>query len=226
MKPPLISIIVPTYNQEKYLGRCLRSILSMNFRREDYEIIIINDASTDHTKTVLHAFIDEIRIIENEKNIGLPASLNRGLKEARGRFFVRVDSDDYVHLEYINLLSMHLLINGEIDAVCCDYNLVDEDEKIISRKKWLEEPIGCGIMFRLDDIIKLGLYDEKMLFNEDKDLLIRFLDEHNIYNIPLPLYRYRRHNNNITNNKIEMNDYIEKLKEKHSSSRYLKKVLD
>ena len=99
MKPPLISIIVPTYNQEKYLGRCLRSILSMNFRREDYEIIIINDASTDHTKTVLHAFIDEIRIIENEKNIGLPASLNRGLKEARGRFFVRVDSDDYVHLE-------------------------------------------------------------------------------------------------------------------------------
>ena len=114
MKIPLISVIVPVYNQEKYLGRCLRSLLNQNYKREDYEIIVINDASTDHTSKVIQAFIDEIVLVKNKKNIGLPGSLNRGLKESRGRFFVRVDSDDYVHSEYINMLAMHLTINREM----------------------------------------------------------------------------------------------------------------
>ena len=225
MKTPIVSIIVPVFNQEKYLGRCIRSLLNLNFKREDYEIIIINDSSTDHTSKIIHAFIDEVNLINNKKNIGLPASLNRGIKEAKGRFIVRVDSDDYVHSEYINILSMHLLINGEINAVCCDYNLVNEEEKIISREKWLNSPIGCGIMFRIDDIIKLGLYDEKMLFNEDKDFLIRFLKKYDIYNVPLPLYRYRKHNNNITNQSKEMRTYLNILKKKHVKSQYLKDLL-
>lgn len=226
MKLPIVSIIVPVFNQEKYLGRCIRSLLNLNFKREDYEIIIINDSSTDHTNKIIHAFIDEIILINNENNIGLPGSLNKGIKEAKGRFIVRVDSDDYVHSEYINILSMHLLINGDIDAVCCDYNLVNENEKIISREKWLDKPIGCGIMFRIDDIIKLGFYDEKMLFNEDKDFLIRFLKEYDVYNVPLPLYRYRRHNNNITNQTKEMNEYLNILKTKHQNSQYFKNIIE
>jgi len=225
MKIPLISVIVPVYNQEKYLGRCLRSLLNQNYKREDYEIIVINDASTDHTSKVIQAFIDEIVLVKNKKNIGLPGSLNRGLKESRGRFFVRVDSDDYVHSEYINMLAMHLTINREIDAICCDYNLVDDKEKIISREKWFENPIGCGIMFRIDDIVKLGFYDENMLFNEDKDLLIRFLDKYDIYNIPLPLYRYRRHNDNITNNAKEISEYLSIIKKKHFKSNYFKQII-
>ena len=225
MKTPIVSVIVPVYNQEKYLGRCLRSLLSLDYPREDYEIILINDASTDNTNKVIHTFIDELKLIENQKNIGLPGSLNRGLELARGRFFIRVDSDDYVHTEYIKILVMHLTINGEIDAVCCDYNLVDENEKIISREKWFENPIGCGIMFRVDDIVKLGLYDENMLFNEDKDLLLRFLDNHDIYNIPLPLYRYRKHNNNITNQTKNIEKYLLKIKEKHLKSNFFKIIV-
>lgn len=225
-KVPVVSIIVPVHNQEQYVGRCIRSVLNLNYPREDYEIIVINDDSTDNTHKVLHAFQDELRVFVNNKQQGLPSSLNRGIREARGRFIIRVDADDYVHSEYINILSMHLSFNDDIDAVCCDYQLVDEDEKIIAVKKWVEEPIGCGIMFRIEDIIKLGLYNEKMKIHEDKDLLLRFLENHNIYSIPLPLYRYRRHANNITNRSDDMQSYLEILKKKypgnHIAERFLK----
>ena len=225
MIPPVVSIIVPAHNEEKFIGRCIRSLLSMKFPRKDFEIIVINDNSSDHTSRVLKTFDEELIIINNSKQLGLPASLNKGIRHAKGRYIIRVDADDYVHSEYINILSMHLGYNESIDSVCCDYQLVDKDEKIISIKKWFEEPIGCGIMFRIEDIIDLGLYDEKMKFHEDKDLLIRFLKDHNIYSVPIPLYRYRRHDSNITNQKEEMSSYLKILKKKFADNLLAKEIL-
>ena len=110
---------------------------------------------------------------------------------------------------------MHLAYNDDISAVCCDYQLVSEDEKLLSIEKWSENPIGCGIMFRIESIIKLGLYDEEMKVHEDKDFLIRFLKENKIYNIPLPLYRYRQHGSNMTNDLRRTESYLKLLKQKH-----------
>ena len=123
-KPPVVSVIVPVFNQEQYIGRCIRSLLSLNYPREDFEIILINDGSSDNTMTVINAFRDELRILENSAQTGLPAALNKGIREAKGRYIIRVDSDDYVHSEYLNILSLHLAYNEDISAVCCDYHLV------------------------------------------------------------------------------------------------------
>ena len=99
-----VSIIVPVHNREIYIGRCLRSLLDQTIKRNRYEVIVIDDFSSDNTLSVLNTFSKEIVLIKNKKNLGLPACLNIGIKKARGRFVVRVDSDDYVNKEFLNIL--------------------------------------------------------------------------------------------------------------------------
>lgn len=212
---PKISVIVPTFNQEKYLGRCLRSLLDQTLENKDYEIIVINDGSNDKTNFVTELFKDEIKVIKNRVNKGLPYAINKGILAARGRYIVRVDSDDYVNKEFLNIPYNFLSSNPEIDAVSCDYFLVDEKEVILKRENSEKKPVGCGIMFRVEHLLELGLYDKTFLVHEDKDLRYRFLKKYKIFRIPLPLYRYRKHNSNITNNIAKMKSHLKKLKKKH-----------
>ena len=212
---PIISVIIPTYNQSEFLGRCLRSILNQIIPKEEYEIIVINDGSDDQTSKVLKIYENQISIIENKNNKGLPYSINKGIKSAKGRFIVRVDSDDYVNTNFLYILKIFLIENTSIDAVCCDYFIVNDQEEILSRKNSSKDPIGCGIMFRLEQLINLGFYDENFLVHEDKDLRLRFNEKYEVFRIPLPLYRYRKHQNNITNDEKKMDSHLKKLKKKH-----------
>ena len=212
---PIISVIIPTFNQAKFLGRCLRFILDQNVDKNVYEIIVINDGSKDQTSKVLKIYEKEIITIENKKNKGLPYSINRGIKKAKGRFVVRLDSDDYVNTNFLYILKIFLIENTSIDAVSCDYFIVNDQEEILSRRNSAKDPIGCGIMFRLEQLINLGLYDENFLVHEDKDLRLRFNEKYKVFRIPLPLYRYRKHQNNITNDLKKMKSHYKKLKRKH-----------
>jgi GT2 family glycosyltransferase len=212
---PTVSLVVAVRNQEKYIGRCIRSILNQTYPSGDYEVIVVNDASTDRTQFALEQFEHEIRLIQNPEQKGLPGSLNIGILSARGRFVVRIDGDDYVHAEYLNILSMHLALNPWMDAVACDYHLVANNDEVIERMNCEEKPIGCGIMFRIDQLVELGLYDEQFLLHEDKDLRIRFLEKYKIHRVALPLYRYRRHDENMTNDHGAMNGYRNQLEAKH-----------
>jgi hypothetical protein len=78
-----------------------------------------------------------------------------------------------------------------------------------------EKPIACGIMFRKDFLFNIGLYDEGFRAREEEDLRIRWNEKYNIYNVILPLYRYRMHDNNLTKNSTEMNKHQEMLQMKH-----------
>ncbi len=216
MRTPTVSVIVAARNQEKYIGRCIRSLLNQNFPFDAYEIIVINDASTDKTEYALSIFEKEIRVITNEKRLGLPGSLNRGIRSAHGHFIVRVDGDDYVNSNYLLMLERFLSENPYMDAVACDYYLVDDNENFLSRRNFLDDPIGCGIMFRVEQLIDIGLYDDSFLSHEDKDLMIRFAKKYKVHRVELPLYRYRRHENNMTNNTLEMDMHMKNLEEKHS----------
>lgn len=212
---PTISILVPVYNQEKYIGRCLRSLLAQNFPREAYEIIVIDDGSDDRTPYALELFQDAITLISNETNLGLPASLNRGIRKSNAAYVVRVDSDDYVNANFLSLLSLFLASNPYMDAVACDYLTVDDHEEVLARKNCLEYPIACGIMFRIEQLIDIGLYDENFLLHEERDLRYRFLQKYNIHRLELPLYRYRRHDANMTNDTEAMARHMDNLIKKH-----------
>ena len=214
---PTTSILITAHNVEKYIGRALRSILSQSVERNSFEIIVVNDCSTDRTRFALEVFEDEIRLVHNETRLGLPRSLNRGIRRAKGQFIVRIDGDDYVHQDFLKILELHLHLNEEIDAVACDYLLVDDDEHILARKDCMAEPIACAIMFRIEQLIDIGLYDEDFLCREDEDLRLRFLKKYQIERIKLPLYRYRKHENNMTNDPERMEHFQRLLDQKHEA---------
>lgn len=214
-KLPDISVIVPVFNGEKYIGRCLRSLLSQTMEQTEFEIIVVNDCSSDNTSTILAKYSENIRIINHEANKGLPSSLNTGIKAAQGHFIIRVDSDDYVHSEYLNILRMMLNMNPDFDAVASDYLVVNDREEVLKRENSDLNPIGCAIMFRLEQLIDVGLYNEEFLLHEDKELRLRFESKYKVTRVPLPLYRYRKHSDNITNNTSGMNEYYNKLKLKY-----------
>jgi glycosyltransferase involved in cell wall biosynthesis len=214
---PQISVIIPAHNEERFIGRAIRSVLSQTIPQNDFEIIAINDASTDRTGYALELFKDEICIIHNEQNLGLPGSLNRAIKTARGKYIVRVDADDYVRSDYLYLLQRFLEDNTYMDAVACDYFLVDDAENVLGRRNCMDDPIGCGIMFRTDHLIEIGLYDDGFLMHEDRDLRARFLKKYLIHRVELPLYRYRQHAENMTNDRVVWDHYEERLKEKHET---------
>lgn len=214
-KTPIVSVLITAYNIEQYIGRCIRSLLNQTMARENYEIIVVNDCSIDRTLFALEVFETDIQLINNSKRMGLPKSLNKGIQNVKGHYIVRVDGDDYVNREFLNILSLHLDCNPNLNAVACDYLLVDDLENVLGAKNCLEHPIACGMMFRIEELIDIGLYDENFILREDEDLRIRFLKKYAIDRVQLPLYRYRRHNGNSTNNVRKMNKYKKLLKEKH-----------
>ena len=79
----------------------------------------------------------------------------------------------------------------------------------------MERPIACGIMFRIEKLIDIGLYDDKFLSREEEDLRYRFLQRYSLTQVQLPLYRYRRHGQNMTDDQKTMEKYHALLKQKH-----------
>jgi len=213
---PIVAVIVVAHNQDKNIGRCVRSLQAQSLPRSDYEILVVDDASTDRTAYALGLFESEIRVITNDAKSGLPASLNRAIRSTRAQFIVRVDGDDYVNKDFLIFLHAFLNHNHYMDAAACDYLVVNDREDVLERCNCADKPIACGIMFRTDQLIDIGLYDESFQWHEDQDLRIRFLQKHRISRVELPLYRYRRHDSNMTNNQDAMDEHYARLKQKHS----------
>lgn len=214
---PQISVIIPAFNEERFIGRAIRSILAQTIKDDEFEVVVINDASTDRTQYAMELFADQIQIMTNETQLGLPGSLNKAIKKARGKYIVRMDADDYVRADYLYILRQFLEDNREMDAVACDYLIIDDLENVLDRKNCMTDPIGCGIMFRSDHLIDIGLYDDDFHLHEDQDLRIRFERKYSIHRVQLPLYRYRRHDGNMTADQNKMAHFEAKLHAKHKS---------
>ena len=145
-KRPCVSVIVTAYNQEKYIGRCIRSLIQQTMPSDEYEIIIVNDGSTDLTQYTIEQFSNgfqsTIKVFKNSTNIGLPASLNIGIRASEADFIVRVDSDDFVNENFLTFLYQFLIQNPDLDAVASDYYLTDNEEKfcdgVIAKKSQLD----------------------------------------------------------------------------------------
>lgn len=125
-----ISIIVPLYNTEKYVKKCLDSLLAQQFT--DFEVIIVNDGSTDRSGEIAKEYVKKDRRFKYYKqtNAGPAAARNRGLQEVSGTFISFVDSDDYIHPSMLQIM-YETAIKSDADIVVCEYKRVEEKEPII-----------------------------------------------------------------------------------------------
>lgn len=219
-----VTVGICCYKQKGWLYRCLRSLSKQTMSKNDFEVVIVNDDPNDNLEDVCTPLRDHlnIKLINNKKNLGLPGSLNTILKNALGKYFVRVDSDDYVSKHFLHFLSTFLDMNSgprvmgtnqSYQAVGCDYFKVNDIGEVISRHLSEQEPIACGIMFTYESLCNVGFYNEEYRMREGHDLLKRYEEKYSLYNLPMPLYKYRMHGDNRTNNQEEITKYDNKLKE-------------
>ena len=217
------SVIITNYNNKPYLGRAIRSCLKQSLDPSRYEIIVVDDASTDKSKDVLAGFKDKIKAILLDKNVGVAEASNVGIREAVGRFIIRVDSDDYINENTLLFMTELLDNNHDIGFVYCDHLRVDNQEHVLERVNLdtIEKIFrhGAGMMFRKSYLEAIGLYDSEFRNAEDFDLLSRYIKNFNGYHLKLSLYRYRQHESNMTNDGEARKEWEAKSNDKNRKQR-------
>ncbi len=210
-----VSIIIPVYNSQDTVQKAIESALNQKFPRKDFEVIVINDGSTDKTLEILKKYKGQIRII-NQKNRGAVKAANKGFKEARGRYVIKIDADDYLERNILKEMAEVLDKNPEIDFVYCDYYETSEkrETKIISTRDNIFNTAASGIMFRKNKFAKEGFYNENIKFAE-YDLLLKTLNKWKSCHIPKLLFYYVRKKNSITGNKPWVKEALAELKKSH-----------
>ena len=138
---PEISVVVPVYNVEKYIGRCLSSLVGQTF--QNFEVIAVNDGSPDNSPEILHHFAEKYNFIKviDQQNGGLSRARNAGMAEARGKYISFVDGDDYVAPTYLEELYRACEDNGA-DIACCYYYF-----HFIENNFLFEYPFRCKGIF-------------------------------------------------------------------------------
>ena len=198
-----VSIIITNYNRASYIDRAIRSCLDqILFSPISIEIIVVDDCSTDDSLKILKYFEENIALIVHETNKGVAAASNAGLKASTGDFIIRLDADDFFNKFAIYVLSQVLFENPGLGFVYADHTRVDDlgfkQEKVVIDNHEILYNHGAGVMFRKEVFDRVGLYDEALRNCEDYDLLIRVCQEFDGFHIPLPLYRYHIHGDNIS----------------------------
>lgn len=189
-----LSIIVPIYNVEAYLFKCLDSLLLQDISLDDYEIIAVNDGSTDNSLTVLEEYVAKCRNIKiiTQKNQGLSGARNTGINHAIGKYLFFVDSDDYIGANCLKGL-LQFAEENDLDALRFDYrrvyengkiaeieNLTLPDGKIKTGKKFLSDDLGylCYVwtyLFKTEVIKQHNLLFKTGIYFEDVEWLPRVL---------------------------------------------------
>jgi len=210
MKTPELSIIMPVFNREEYVEEAITSLLSQTY--SDFELIIIDDASTDNSLQIISSFSDpRVRIFKNAQNHGIVFSRNKGLQMARGKYIAPFDSDDISMPDKFRKQIDFLEANPDFGMVGCWVKLIDDKSELL-KKKWIlkskPESIPAKLMFRnffaqpavvmCREAIPKGGYVEGYNIGEDYRMWVDIVKNHKAYNLPEYLVKCRVHDENIT----------------------------
>lgn len=200
-----VSVILSVYNQEKFLEESFKSILEQSF--SGFEFLIIDDASSDRSLSIIKQFAGKdkrIKIIINQKRLGLTKSLNIGLRKAQGEYIARMDGDDIALPDRLEKQIRFLDSRPQTALIGSWAILIDKKGRKLKVKKTpasfreisrlilKENPfIHPTIMFRKKILEDIGLYNENYSYAQDYELILRILKKYKGENIPLPLLLYR-----------------------------------
>lgn len=214
------SIIIPVYNVEQYLTKCLDSVVNQTYN-DEYEVICVNDGSTDSSLAILEEYAKRYGIIKivNQENRGLSEARNTGIRQAKGKYIWFIDSDDWIEDDALNIL--HKKINDE-DIVCFNGRRYFEDGKTETPDEGIEISdisgweyynkyalqsrkfhFACVVLrvYKRDFLLKNNLFFEPGIYHEDNLFTpIALYHAIKIKSIPDMLYQYRIRVSSITQN--------------------------
>jgi glycosyltransferase involved in cell wall biosynthesis len=203
MEKPLISVVMPAYNAEKYLEESINSILNQTFK--NFEFIIVNDCSTDKTKEIIGKFKKKdkrIILLNNKKNLKVPLTRSRGMKVAKGKYIAVMDADDIAIKNRLEVQYKFMEKNKDVFLCGGSAIVIDEEGKIIGIFKKVNDPervkknllkgnpmVHSTVMFKNTGEY---LYREKFEDADEYDVYLRVLsDGKKITNIPNFLVKFR-----------------------------------
>jgi len=215
------TVYIPCHNYGHYIEKAVDSVINQTF--DDWELIIINDGSTDDSSTIINQYKSHPKIaIIDQENKGLNTTNNIALRLAKGKYIIRLDADDIFEENILLILSNVLDKNPEVGLVYPDYYHIDESGEIIEvvRRKKIGEEVelldlpahGACTMFRTGFLRELGGYTENFSCQDGYDIWIRMIQKWRPYNINIPLFYYRRHNENLTGNQTRILETRRKIK--------------
>ncbi len=205
MVRPSVSVVIPTYNAEKYISEAMRSVLGQTFK--DFELIIVDDGSTDNTLRIVDRYCradERIVVLKNEENLKLARTLNRGIEAARGKYVARMDADDISLPNRLEKQVDFMEKNPEVGIVGGAMEIVDEEgRKRRERRYWIKDEeirkriflfspfCHPAVMMRKSVLEKSGLYDPHYNPAEDYEFYFRVGLYSEFANLKDRLIKYR-----------------------------------
>ncbi len=226
---PTVSVYIPTFNRAQYLEQTIQSVLDQTFT--DFELIIIDDHSTDNTRELVNRLDDSrIRYVFNQKNLGCVASNNKGLELSKGRYICNLDSDDLLHPTNLEVKVKLIETDPGLGLVYSDANVIDAGGKIIIGSYWKNEsyfPVrgrlnselvaSCGLvihqvttLFRREVIDVVGRQNPHLVMCHDGEYWLRIAGEFKIDYIPEVLCSYRDHDDGRHLTELDETIYVER----------------
>lgn len=213
---PTITVLVPTYNSESYILDTINSVIRQDY--QNFEILVVNEfGSKDNTVKSINLFEDpRIRIIQNEKKLGLAESLNKGLREARGEYIARVDADDIYPTNRFSRQLEYMTAHPDV-SVCGSYQRYFGKDDRVHMPPCKPEEMKASLLFKCDvchstvmlkkkDFIDNDLFYDSNYLSEDYELWTRAAQKLKFATIPEILGEYRWDGNNITQAKMDRLD--------------------
>ena len=205
---PKISIIIPTYNRARYVCEAVDSVFAQTYK--DYEIIIIDDGSTDNTRETLKKYGDRIQYIY-QKNMGPPAAMNTGVRRAKGEYYVILGDDDALMPDMLERQVEVMDRNPDVAFVCGGVHFMDGSGQIYKtsrdgrhREKTFKSLLFDNFVWHLTAVVRrkvseeMGHFDENLATTHDHDLWIRMAIKYRFEYTDAPLAKFRRHPGNYS----------------------------
>lgn len=204
-----VSIVLPVYNGADHIADSINSIINQTY--QNWELIVVNDCSTDNTLEICNELSEKdrrIRVITNEKNLKLPNTLNVGFEAATGDYYTWTSDDNMYKANAIETMVNTLNQNKEAVMVYADYTNIDADGNVLGEGKLQESQFivtgnvcGACFLYTAEVAKKVGRYDANLFLAEDYDYWIRIYRCGRMIHITDNLYLYRRHAGSLTETK-------------------------